>query len=688
MTPNPDDLFFSRDLSWLSFNERVLHEAQQPTVPLMERVRFLAIYSSNLDEFYRVRMPALRALERVSERNKTREIKRQLSAIHDTVIRQLGIFGSTIKKQIVPELKQHNIFLLYNEHIPESIHEQLRSYFIHHVAAYIRVVNVSENMHFFPENNKLYLVVSTGGSMKNRQLHIVSIPSDVLPRFYTVTDNDSRYIVFLDDIVRLNLDRIVCDERIVTCRSFKITRDAELDLQDEFNGNLAKKIEKKIQQRDQGLATRFLYEPGVQKRVLEFLQDNLGLKGASFIQGGTYHNLKDLASLPLKDQQFHYEPWPQVTLKLQNNNSLFGEIVHKDILLHPPYHTYDTILRFFNEAALDPSVSRIYVTLYRVASDSRIVNALISAAKNGKKVTVFVELKARFDEANNLRWSKKMKAAGVKIIESIPGLKVHAKLALVKRNNGTHTQLLGLLATGNFNENTARYYTDHILMTAHKPMLQEAEHLFRILKKRKKRKDHDEREFRHLLVGQFNLQQRFLELIDREIKNAEKGLPASVIIKFNNIEDKVLIGKLYEASAAGVRISLIVRGICCLVPGVQGMSENITVKRIVDRYLEHGRIFIFHNNGEPEVYLGSADWMNRNIYRRIEVCFPVYEPGLKKELIDIAAIQLRDNCQAVMIDEHGNNVRINKNHDADIRSQKEIGEMVVVKIKDRFATFI
>jgi polyphosphate kinase len=677
LTPKNDYKFLNRDLSWLSFNHRVLQEAGRETVPLMEKIRFLSIYSSNLDEFYRVRMPALRALEGLSGKTETKTINRLLSAIHEKVIGQLKVFGTTLRDGVLPELRQQSIAVIYDQPIPEPIREPLETYFSHHVAAYIQVVNVSGNTHFFPENNKLYLVVSTGGSRKNRQLHIVKIPSDSLPRFYSVEHQGTRYIIFLDDIIKLNLARIL-GEKVVTCRSFKITRDAELDLQDEFAGNLAKKIEKKILQRDQGLATRFLYEPGMQKQTLAFLKDNLGLKSASFIQGGTYHNLKDLSSLPLKEPHFQYEPWTRLTINLQDKNkSLFDETVHRDILLHTPYHAYDTILRFFNEAAIDPAVTRIYVTLYRVASDSRIVNALISAAKNGKKVTVFVELKARFDEANNIRWSKKMKAAGVRIIESIPGLKVHAKLALVKRKNGERTQLLGLFATGNFNENTAHYYTDHILLTAAKPLLKEAEDLFRILRKGKKKKDLEKHKFDHLLVGQYNLQEHFIELIGREISNAKAGTPASIIIKFNNLEDKVLIENLYEASAAGVKISLIVRGICCLVPGVDGMSENITVRRIIDRYLEHGRVFIFHNNGDPEVYLGSADWMNRNIYRRIEVCFPVYEPELKKELMDIVDIQLKDNCQAVMIDELGNNLKIEKSVDEEvIRSQKEIGEMV------------
>ena len=666
-----DYTFFDRDLSWLSFNERVLLEASRNTIPLMERIRFLAIYSSNLDEFYRVRMPTLMALNKLSDEFEVKKSESLLLKINTIVLQQLKTFGDVIKTEIIPGLKHHNIYLMYNEMIPAPLRDPLRNYFIHSVASFIQVTSFLEDAQFFPENNKLYLSVTTSGSGKGKQLYIVNIPSDALPRFFSLSYKSEEYIFFLDDIVKLNLAYIFPNQYI-TSYSFKITRNAALDLEDEFAGNLAKKIEKKIQQRDFGLATRFLYEPDLPDDTLVLIKNKLNLNGANFISGGTYHNLKDLATLPLKDPQFQYEPWPKINFKVNSDGSLFDEIKTRDILLHPPYHSYDTVLRFFNEAAIDSSVQVIYVTLYRVASESRIVNALISAAKNGKKVVVFVELKARFDEANNIKWSKKMKAAGVKIIESIPGLKVHAKLALVKKRLGAREQLFGLLSTGNFNENTAKYYTDHILMTSNSSMLKESEYLFRLLKKRKKKIDLSWT-FNHLLVGQFNLQRRFIELIDREIDYSKKGLPASITIKFNNLEDKILISKLYEASSAGVKILLIIRGICCLIPGLEGMSKNITVKRIVDRYLEHGRVFIFQNNNKPEVYLGSADWMNRNIYRRIEVCFPIYDHKQRSELIKIVDIQLRDNLQAVALDDQCQNVPVYRDDLTEaVQSQKAI----------------
>ncbi|MBL0744128.1 polyphosphate kinase 1 [Chryseolinea lacunae] len=664
--------FFDRDISWLSFNERVLLEAQRNTVPLMERIRFLAIYSSNLDEFYRVRMPALTALTGIADKAAS-EFKETLATIHNMVMEQQTRFGNIIGSDILQALRDNGIRLLYNEPIPDAIRHTVTDYFIHTVALFLQPVEIDKHTTFFPENNKLYLTVTTRSAKKGARVYIVNVPSDELPRFFTVRHDSVQYIVFLEDIIKLNLDQVFY-ETVLTCHSIKVTRDSDLNLEDEFTGNLAEKIEQRIGTRDLGFATRFLYEPDLPPHTLRSLKKHLNLGTANFIVGGAHHNLKDLSSLPLKGDAFYYEPWPVTQLPIQQS-SLFAEIRKQDLLLHPPYHRYDTVLRFFAEASLDPSVKAIYVTLYRVAADSRIAQALMSAARNGKRVVVFVELKARFDEANNLKWSKKMKAAGVRIIESIPGLKVHAKIALVKRRHNNKTELLGLLATGNFNESTARFYTDHVLLTAHQKMLAEVASLFDFLKKRKKRSRKTDIAFKHLLVGHFNLQHRFLDLIDREIEHARNGKPNGIIIKLNNLEERVLVAKLYEASAAGVKIQLVVRGICCLMPGVAGLSENITVKRIIDRYLEHGRIFIFENAGTPEYFMGSADWMIRNIYRRIEVCFPIYSTTLKEEILKIVKLQLADNCQAGFVDEHGKNVACDP-AGVQVRSQKAIAGLV------------
>lgn len=669
--------FFNRDISWLYFNERVLIEAQRSEVPLLERIKFLSIYSSNLDEFYRVRVPALMALKKLSEKeemddaDKNKEI---LSQIKEIVSRQLQSFGQTLSEQILPALKDNNIHLVYNEALPESILASTRAYFFTQVLAFLQPISfLKSDKVCFPENNKLYaLVVLSSDNQQDEQLQIVNIPSNDLPRFYTVSQNGTQYIAFLEDIIKEHLHLVYKKSNVKGFYTFKITRDADLSLEDEYKGDLVEKLEKQIAKRDFGFATRFLFDAKIPKNHLETLTNYLNLKKQSIVEGGSYHNLKDFYAIPINNPEMKYDNWQAIHHEIPENQTLFDEIKQRDIIFHPPYQSYDTVLRFFNEAAIDQNVEEIYVTLYRVASDSRIVNALISAAKNGKKVSVLVELKARFDEENNIKWAKKMKAEGVKIIYSVPSLKVHAKIALVKKKVGKKISYFGLLATGNLNESTARFYTDHILLTAHQEMLAEMELIFRFLSKKKRKPNiSDISNFKHLLVAQFNLQHQFIALIDREIAHAQKGLPAKITLKMNNLEEKVLISKLYEASNAGVKVELIIRGICCLVPGVKGMSENINVRRIIDKYLEHGRIFIFHNQGNQEIFMGSSDWMNRNIYRRIEVCFPIYDENIKQEILQIIDLQLHDTTQAVSINSESNNVFFPKAENA-LRSQAAI----------------
>jgi polyphosphate kinase len=410
-------------------------------------------------------------------------------------------------------------------------------------------------------------------------------------------------------------------------------------------------------------------------RILYSVFDKLNLTNANSVPGGNYHNLKNLLNLPLPNkQQCLYESWePADNKDLPANEDIFTAIALKDIIVHTPYQNFLPVIRFFSEASIDSNVEEIYATVYRVANDSMIVNSLITAAKNGKKVTVFVELKARFDEENNLKWASKMKEAGVKIIYSIPGLKVHAKIALVKRRENTRLKYYGIFSTGNFNENTASLYTDHVLLTNNAGMVRELEMLFLFFSFRVVPKKYKILHFEHLLVAQFNLQTKFLQLIEQEMELAKQGLEATIIIKINNLEEQVMINKLYEASNAGVKINLIVRGICCLIPGVVNLSENITVTRIVDRYLEHGRLFVFGNNGSPRVFMGSADWMNKSMYFRIEVCFPVYNEKIKKELLQILDLQLADNVKAVTINEQMQNIRVvAKSDEPIIRSQKLI----------------
>jgi polyphosphate kinase len=665
--------YFDRDLSWLSFNERILSEASKASVPLRERINFLSIFSSNLDEFYRVRIPALIAFSKIKgEKSNAVTILEQATV---RIKKQQELFGLLLNKEIIPCLREEKVYLLYNEPLLPELQASAHEFFFSQLLTFIQIIGSTEDdSGFFPESNKLYMAALLEGDDGERTV-IINIPSDHISRFFMTTVNDRNYVVFIDDIIKENLPLIFSDTTIKGAYNFKITRDSELNLKDEYRGDIAEKIEKLITKRDMGFATRFLYAPDTPLHLLQQFIKRFNLTHASVMKGGIYHNLKDLSSLPIAKSTLFYPEWLPIKKVFVSTHSIFDCIAAGDVILHTPYHDYNPVLRFFNEAATNTEVEEIYVTTYRIASDSRIAAALISAAKNGKQVTVFVELKARFDEANNIRWAKKMKESGVKIIYSIPGLKVHAKVALVKKKKGDRTRYYGLLATGNFNENTARFYTDHILFTAHKEILRELELLFIYLAKRKK-PDPTEIKFNNLLVAQFNLQEKFLKLLQREIDHAKQGLPAAVIIKLNNLEEEMLINKLYEASQAGVKIQLLVRSICRLIPGIESMSANISVKRIVDRFLEHGRLFWFHNNGQDELYAGSADWMNRNIYQRIEVCFPIYDEVLKNELKKMLLLQTEDNVQAVELDEQLNNVTIQPSSNNKTRSQEAIYELV------------
>lgn len=683
--------FLNRDLSWLSFNHRVLLEAADKNVPLYNRISFLSIFSSNLDEFFRVRMPSIFAFSSIEGKKigiREEYPKGLVQQVQTMVYNQLEEYGSVLSGQIIPELEQNHICLYYNEPVREEHRETMREYFLSRVLSFLQPVMLQKENQgsVFLENNALYFIADLESAEQpgRHQYALLNIPSANLPRFSELPMlGDDYYLLFLDDAIRENLAEIFPGFTIHGAWSVKLTRDAEMNIGDEFTGDIAEKIEKQLEKREVGLATRLLYDKTMPQEAKEFIEKYFSIPPDEFVQGGRYHNLKDLGSLPNPTRtKLSYSNWPAAAHReFAVNRSVFQCIAEKEKLLHLPYHSYNYILRFFNEAAIDPHVREIYVTLYRVAADSHIVNALISAARNGKKVTVFVELKARFDEANNLKWSKKMKAAGIRIINSIPGLKVHAKVALVKRQEQKVQQCYSFMATGNFNESTGRFYTDHVLFTAKPEFGEELDWLFTYLQSRVQPDAYPKIDFRHLLVSQFNLIKRFNKLIDREIKNAKEGKPASIIIKLNNLQEREMIARLYDASRAGVKVQLIVRSICCLAPGVPGQSENITVHRIVDRYLEHARIFVFHNNGDTEYYMGSADWMNRNLHSRIEVVFPVYDKVLGAELGHILELQLKDNQKAVLLTSDVqtgacNNLRVLSAGQAPLAAQQAIYEYV------------
>jgi polyphosphate kinase len=688
-----DDKFhyLNRDLSWLSFNHRVLLEAADKNVPLFNRISFLSIFSSNLDEFFRVRMPSIFAFSAIEGKKigiRDEYPKGLVQQVQTMVYNQLEEFGAVLTGQIIPELQQNHICLYYNEPIREEHKETVREYFLSKVLSFLQPVMLQKENQgsVFLENNALYFIADLESAEQpgKHQYALLNIPSGNLPRFSELPMlGDDYYLLFLDDVIRENLAEVFPGFTIHGAWTLKLTRDAEMNIGDEFTGDIAEKIERQLEKREVGLATRLLYDKSMVQETKEFIEKYFSIPGEEFVTGGRYHNLKDLGNLPNPTRtKLSYSNWPAISHReFATNRSVFQSIAEKEKLLHLPYHTYNYILRFFNEAAIDPHVKEIYVTLYRVAADSHIVNALISAAKNGKKVTVFVELKARFDEANNLKWSKKMKAAGIRIINSIPGLKVHAKVALVKRQEQKVQQCYSFMATGNFNESTGRFYTDHVFFTSKPEFGEELDWLFTYLQSRVHPNAYPKLDFKQLLVSQFNLIKRFNKLIDREIKNAKEGKPASIIIKLNNLQEREMIARLYDASRAGVKVQLIVRSICCLAPGVSGQSENISVHRIVDRYLEHARIFVFHNNGDTEYYMGSADWMNRNLHSRIEVVFPVADKKLGAELGHILDLQLKDNQKAVILTSDiatgsCNNLRVLSAGQAPLSAQQAIYEYV------------
>lgn len=648
----------NRDLSWLGFNFRVLQEASDKQVALFERMNFLSIFSRNLDEFFRVRYPSVIALSGIKE--KTR-IKASIAMtgniaekIQNEVNRQLAYFGSVLTQEVIPELKENGIVFYYNSTIRPEHADEIKEIFLSNILAFIQPVFLETGtvQSFLPENNQLYFIVSlkeaNQGILKQA---IVNIPSNKLNRFFVLTPlDDEEYVIFIDDIIRENLRYIFPKLEIVSVYSIKFNRDAELNLSDEYSGNLLSKIEKQLKKREIGLPSRFLYEKGMPGNLQLFLMAAFDMKYEDMFAGGRYHHLSDLSSFPSFNKNLYFEKFrPLSAAPVADTGNLFQTLEQRDVLLHLPYQSYNPILSFFNQAAVDVDVTDIYITLYRVATESHIAHALISAVKNGKNVVVFIELKARFDEANNIEWSRTMKDAGVKLVYSLPQIKVHSKIALIKKKTDGRELSYAIISTGNFNEVTARFYTDHVLMTSNVAIINDLELLFTFLEKGKNEIGDAKIKYNELLVSQFNMVDELEKRIGIEIQNAQKGLPSRIRIKVNNLEDPYMISLLYKASKAGVQVELIVRSVCCIVAGIEGLSEHITVRRIVDRFLEHTRLFIFGSDEDALVFMGSADLMIRNLYHRIEVCIPVRDEICKKQLLNYFEIQWSDNNKAMQL---------------------------------------
>jgi polyphosphate kinase len=645
-------MYYNRDLSWLEFNFRVLQEAASETVPLYDRIKFLSIFSSNLDEFFSVRFPVIMAISHLKTKTQ-RKIGNEipdhfLEKIQEEIERQLVVFGDILSQQIIPALAINDIVLYYNQPLKHEHIAEARDIFLSKVLSFVQPVFLSGDIlgKFEPEANKLYMIISVQKHGEEEIQHaMIRVPSDNLKRFYVLSPvNGKQYVVFIDDIIRNNATYIFPGFEIVGVYCIKFNRNADLDFEDDYRGNILKKIEKQLLKRAHGMPSRFLYETGMPRNVQLYVASIFGMDQDGIFEDGRYHNMKDLADFPSFDKKLTYEEWkPLSPLRLADVGDIFKVMEEKDILLHFPYHSYNSILSFFNQAAIDPDVKEIYITLYRVAADSLIGNALISAARNGKKVTVFIELKARFDEANNIIWSKKMKEAGIKIIYSIPGIKVHTKVALVTKNKGDKKKSYSIISTGNFNELTARFYTDHTLLTTDETINAELLLLFHFLEWGEKPADNRVLPVKKLFVSQFNLVENFEKLIEGEIRKARKTNKGLIRIKLNNLEEPGMIDLLYKASREGVKIHLLIRSICCLVPGINGFSNNIQVKRLVDRYLEHTRIFIFGEDKDAQIIIGSSDWMTRNLYHRIELCTTIVDPDSRQELLDYFSLQWQDN---------------------------------------------
>ncbi len=666
-----------RDISWLSFNYRVLQEAKDPAVPLLERLKFLAIYSSNLDEFFRIRVAGIRKLKKVGKKTRAQldfDPSAVLKEIHRIVNRQQEEFSNIYEQQIVPELRKHHIHILRRLDLNEEQKAFVENYFHNNLLPFVMpVLLVKRRIRPFLANANLYLAIHLRQKKKplsDSEYALVKIPTDQLPRFIKLpSSGDRQNLILLDDIVRHSVSWLFPGYNVQDTYSIKLTRDAELYIDDEYSGDLVQKIKSSLQKRQVGPASRFVYDREMPGHLLDYLQDTFELGKNDILPEGRYHNNFDFFKFPdFGMTHLKYKPLPPLHHPgLHDAENPFDVIRKKDQLLHFPYHSYHSVVNFFEKAAEDPDVTHIKVIQYRVARHSRILESLIDAVSRGKQVSAFVEIKARFDEAANLEWGEKLEKAGVRVHYSFPGVKVHSKLALVRRVENGQPVLYAYLGTGNFHEETAKVYSDFGMFTADQRLIGEVSNVFSFLENIKPPKQ----EFEHLLVGKFNLRPALYRLIDNEIAAAKRKKPAKMIVKLNSLEDKGIIAKLYEASQAGVRIQLIIRGICCLVPVLKRFSEYIEAISIVDLFLEHARVFLFHNGGDEQIYLSSADWMERNLSFRIETTFPVYDPDLKSEIKTLLDLQLNDNVKARIIDRYDQNEYRRTNTDIPVRTQLE-----------------
>ncbi|KAA1245479.1 polyphosphate kinase 1 [Aquimarina sp. RZ0] len=688
MTEKPPNQYINRELSWLQFNARVLQEASDDSVPLLERLRFIGIFSNNLDEFFKVRYAAIKRIDLAGKDGKNvlkgRTASELLEQITEIVIKQQSE-SLKIIETIREKLKQHNIFIIDEKEVTIKQDSFIREYFINKVSPAL-VTYILNDLDKFPhlKDSVAYLAVKLvlkdkipkegkiskilQQKTKEKIYALIEIPK-LSDRFVALPEEDGKqFIIILDDLIRycMQINFSIFDYISASAHMIKITRDAQLDFDNDFSKSFIEKISSSVKSRRDGEPVRFVYDKTMDKDTLSFLMDKMGIDNTdSIIPGGRYHNRRDYMNFPdLNKKELVYQPLIPLTIPgLSLQGSLLNKIAKKDFLQYTPYHTFSYTVKFLRESAIDPKVKTIKITIYRLARISHIASSLINAAKNGKKVTVQIELQARFDEAANIKYAEQMQREGVNLIFGVPGLKVHCKACVIEREEKGKLKRYGFISTGNFNESTAKIYTDYTLFTTNEAILKETNKVFKFFQI-----NYKVSRYKHLLISPHYTRSFLLKLINNEIKNSKVGIAAGIKLKLNSISDYDMIDKLYEASSAGVKIDLIVRGICCLVPGIPEISENIRVISVVDKFLEHPRLYIFKNAGTPKVYISSADWMTRNLDRRVEISCPIYDEDIKEELMDTFDICWSDNVKARSLSKDRDNAYI-RNDKVKVRSQ-------------------
>lgn len=678
--------YLNRELSWLSFNQRVLQEAADPRNPLIERMRFLGIFSNNQDEFFKVRVASVKRMLQFDDTSisNQRPYAELLNKIQENVLANQARFHD-IYNQIISELAEKNIHIINEQELNEVQGQFVKDYF--HTKVYPALVPIMlENLKTFPElrDKTVYFAIKlsqpkTGGA---NHFALLEIPSRVLPRFLVLPEVDKKKsIIYLDDVIRYCLDEIfaIFEYQKIEAYTIKITRDAELDLDSDISESFLDKMKRGLKKRKKGQPVRFVYDKSISKSLLNLLRTKMDLdEDDNLIPGGRYHNFKDFMKFPnMGGAEMVYKPFqPLQHPLLRPYNSILKVVQEQDVLLHYPYQTFNYLIDLLREAAIDPKVKSIKMTLYRVANESKVINALINAAKNGKEVSVVLELQARFDEENNIYWSNVLQEEGVRVHFGVSGLKVHSKLCLITRKEGNKLIHFVNVGTGNFHEGTAKIYSDFALFTADKRITSEVVKVFKMIEG-----VYRPFVYRHLVLSPTSLRNKFVRYINREIRNAKQGKSAFITLKLNSLVDEPMIERLYRASQAGVKVRIIVRGACSLLPGVKGMSENIEAISILDRFLEHARVYIFGNAGEPEYFISSADWMTRNLDRRVEVTCPIYAQNLRKEIDDFIDIQWNDNVKSRWINQEQNNVYKSNESAVEVRSQFVLYDYYKGKLK-------